>query len=446
MTKPPVHRRFARCVAKFTFCAAWASSALAGKTDQLVLSVKPHGIGYSEAKSLQAGAADRLLAVLDDQSLRKFWVNAIVALGFQEDPKSVAPLIAFWKGTTEPSDLETRRAHLAVPFALGSIAAKASNTDASAFLTDQLTQLLDRQNRTSAARADLEQEEIEQILIALAVSGQPGNLKTLRSLTDTSRGPWGTVPPSRQTIDVLHQSFRIADEIQKLGRADYFSYRPEYVKFGDSPSGAPAPHQIDAKRHVEADYTNSDLDTDLNAGSLKLFTVDSLCAATGGDLSCPVSFQRLGSVSTFGSAGDGLNTIASSSELNSVFAIPGRVKVVAVLSYCSGFNPSVIGCAPIGGNTMVIEQGWVGSALLLHEFGHNRGLNHRDDCINNVMSSSTCLECPDSVVSAVECAAFGGNASPPPPPTPIPISPAASSVIFGPRPDRLFRTGFEEPN
>jgi len=53
---------------------------------------------------------------------------------------------------------------------------------------------------------------------------------------------------------------------------------------------------------------------------------------------------------------------------------------VDTISYCSGYNTSIIGCASFPGNDIVVESAYAagskGAELLAHELGHNLGLGH----------------------------------------------------------------------
>ncbi|MDN5199889.1 hypothetical protein QQ008_00910 [Fulvivirgaceae bacterium BMA10] len=109
-----------------------------------------------------------------------------------------------------------------------------------------------------------------------------------------------------------------------------------------------------------------------------------------GDVACNVGFTRSGDVSAF-STGNGI--INSLSDFTAVNDLPGQVKVVNQINWCGGLSPNIIGCAPVPGNSMVVirftpsQEG----ILWLHEFGHNKGLNHRNDpnaVMNGIIGSN----------------------------------------------------------
>ncbi len=122
-----------------------------------------------------------------------------------------------------------------------------------------------------------------------------------------------------------------------------------------------------------------------------------------GDVACKVKkFVRDGSVTTF-TTGDG--SIDSSAEFNALIAIPGHVKAVRLINWCSVLIPNIAGCAPRPGNSFVVVRITTGleGILWAHEYGHNRGLRHRNDsnAVMNPVLGSTRRR-----VNSNECAAY----------------------------------------
>ena len=114
------------------------------------------------------------------------------------------------------------------------------------------------------------------------------------------------------------------------------------------------------------------------------------------------NFARDGNVTTF-TAGDG--SIDSSAEFSTVNGLPGHVKVVNQINWCGFLAPNIIGCAPVPGNSLAvvrITQSLEG-ILWLHEYGHNKGLSHRNDP-NAVMNPT--IGPTRRRVNATECAAY----------------------------------------
>ena len=376
--------------------------------DRLVLAPRVHGISYAESRMLNRGSLPRLLEILGEPQHKLYWVNALVALGFQEDPSVTGNLIDIYSRDTLQDDDAEVRAHFAVLFALGSIAANNNDKTALDFLLATADAILKRLD-TNGRSAESELKELEHLMYGLAVSNQPSAIAKLDLLYSQMKIVTLSDSNRQRFEGTAANAKAIAQRIESEGRSRYFSYHPPSHSVSIASSkGFPDPRQVGAKRHLNSTYSDAEFDADLSVAAQKLFNSDTGC--DDADVACPVSFSRLGVITTFGSSSDGLNEITTESELNQVFAVAGaRVKFVSSLSYCGNLNPSIIGCAQTPGNSIILETGWSGSSLFVHEFGHNVGLNHRDSCANNLMSSSTCQSCPDNVVNQAECSAFGGG-------------------------------------
>ena len=99
------------------------------------------------------------------------------------------------------------------------------------------------------------------------------------------------------------------------------------------------------------------------------------------DTACCIRFDRVGTGTTFGTSGDGLDVITTSAEQVAVIADPvARFKVVDVLNYCGQFGVNIIGCGYVGGDGIIVERSSspakIEGRLWIHEFGHNVGLLH----------------------------------------------------------------------
>lgn len=103
-----------------------------------------------------------------------------------------------------------------------------------------------------------------------------------------------------------------------------------------------------------------------------------------GDVACGAAFVRDGLVTSF-ATGDG--SIDSLAELNAVLGLPGYVKVVNAINWCGGFGVGIIGCAPVPGNSLTVVRFTANleGILWAHEYGHTRGLSHRNN-VNAVMN------------------------------------------------------------
>lgn len=131
-------------------------------------------------------------------------------------------------------------------------------------------------------------------------------------------------------------------------------------------------YQLQISRHTTASLTNTRADQILADMGTILQTNDG-----AGDVACNVAFTRSGNVTTFAT---GTGTINSAADFNAVNGLPGNVKVVNFINWCGGPAPGAIGCAPVPGTSLVVERFTANQEgiLWVHEYGHNKGLSHRD--------------------------------------------------------------------
>ena len=168
-------------------------------------------------------------------------------------------------------------------------------------------------------------------------------------------------------------------------------------------------------RHVDTTFTNADFDNAMDDVNLRLQIDNGRC----NDVPCTATFGRSGNINTFGTIGDGLDTITRDTELSTVFAESGRVKVITSIDRCGGAtNPSIIGCGQCPGSSFIVESTVTGE-VYVHEYGHNIEIHdcsvnngHRTDCEWNIMDNDT--DGTNDAVNQAECTAFGGNIALPP--------------------------------
>jgi hypothetical protein len=156
-------------------------------------------------------------------------------------------------------------------------------------------------------------------------------------------------------------------------------------------------------RYNTATLTNAQADSLLADASSVLQTNDG-----DGDVACNVALVRSGNVTAFTNTDGSLDT---SNELQTVFGLPGNVKVVNEVNFCANqFNTSFIGCGQTPGPSFIVERFTANQEGILwaHEFGHNQGLPHRDTTTNNVMFRS--IGTNRQRVNQTECDSFVGSA------------------------------------
>lgn len=157
-------------------------------------------------------------------------------------------------------------------------------------------------------------------------------------------------------------------------------------------------HRLQVRRFTTTTLSNADADRILTDATTVLQTNDGT-----GDVACGVAMARDGDVTVF-TTGDG--SIDSNAEFNTLIGLPGHIKAVNQINWCGGLIPNVIGCAPVPGNSLAIVRFTpsLEGILWAHEFGHNKGLSHRNDDSNAVMNgtiASTRLR-----ITSAECNAF----------------------------------------
>ena len=122
------------------------------------------------------------------------------------------------------------------------------------------------------------------------------------------------------------------------------------------------------------------------------------------DVSCDVNFQRAGTVTVFTSAGGAIN---SNDDFQRVCEENGNVHVVNEINWCGDFGMK-IGCAPTPGDCVVVVRYFpsLEGILWAHEFGHSKGLYHRDEQ-HALMRAS--IDPDNRRVNAFECGAYASS-------------------------------------
>ena len=159
----------------------------------------------------------------------------------------------------------------------------------------------------------------------------------------------------------------------------------------------PLIHQLQISRFTTSSLTNARADEILSDMGTILQTNDGT-----GDVACCVGFARNGNVTTFAT---GTGSINSSADFTAVNGQPGNVKVVNLINFCSDFRPGIIGCAPVPGTSFVVVRYTTNQEGILwdHEFGHNKGLPHRN--VANALMNGT-INVNNKRVNQTECDAF----------------------------------------
>jgi hypothetical protein len=389
----------------------WAAGPADPERDEIVEAMRVvyiHGVTDELAAELRERLGPRMTPVLrellrDPAFPRRD--NVVAFLAHLQGSGARDDLLAFLAappaGWGTP---EEERALLLAPRALGHLArhGDAAAVDALLALTDPLrgAALL----RGAAAAHDDPTGAlgalVERALFGLAVSGAD---RARDRLVDVGLGRIVFAGAHRDLADSALQALELMDEhYGAVGGSGAAATAPADDApqaatdssaagvFGESPSsGGPAkPEDFDTQsrvhdsglsyaNHVDLGnkMTDSRLDSALGRANLRAGSSN-----YSGDVGCCITFSRLGTAGTFGSPGDGLNSVDTNAELSAVIGNGvARVKVVADLNYCGGPGSNIIGCGNTPGNGIVVVR--LGNltnegVLWAHEYGHNAGLGH----------------------------------------------------------------------
>lgn len=175
------------------------------------------------------------------------------------------------------------------------------------------------------------------------------------------------------------------------------------------PQALTSPVRFRIRRHTNATpvLDNARADEILKDGTELLKTVDG-----SDDVSCTVDLGRDGAVDTF-SVGNGI--INSQKDYDAVCGESThshRIYIVNQILFCGGNKPDpgfvFIGCSDTPGGCMILVRTDEAEepVLWMHEYGHNRGLNHRN---NNFAVMNGTIETDHRRVNAAERDAYQGG-------------------------------------
>jgi hypothetical protein len=166
---------------------------------------------------------------------------------------------------------------------------------------------------------------------------------------------------------------------------------------------------------LDENFSTSQADTAMAAATGLLQTSDASY-----DVACPVRLLRQGTQVTYYAIS---NKIWTDAEVTRALNTPGYVKVVHLINRCGKqTNPGILGCAPQGRPTMIVEDlrdndtpnPALEGVVWAHEFGHTQGLPHRSYV-------TSCPTCEGGLCYDI-CAQF------PPPPADTLMGPFGSTI------------------
>jgi hypothetical protein len=158
----------------------------------------------------------------------------------------------------------------------------------------------------------------------------------------------------------------------------------------------PAPnldkHDLTIARHVDTTFSLATATAGAQAWSAKLQECDSR-VANDQDVATAVQINVTGTLGTFGATGDMMDIINTPAELTAVLAdTSGYIKVVTDIQVCGlSTGSGIVGCADQPGSSFVIINGMSTAntgETIVHEFGHNVNLSHRETPGNPIMKAT----------------------------------------------------------
>lgn len=353
------------------------------------LGIHVHGVTRELAVELVGEEGVPILhELLEDEAFPRR-DNVVAFLAVLGGDASAAALQEFM--ARPPADVvrpEEDRALLLAPQALGRMAARGHDAALRALLDltasggagELLVGAPGRPERLSVLREDL----IERAVRGLALSRRPAALDRLQAIAAGSVQPAGATRPlavsARRSLDLY-------DELGRAGEGDHGTVARPVSPLGAKSFADPSTeaHETPLRHANHVDLAETDrmddarLDDVLLEASRRLsredFTLDGVP-----DASCCVSFAREAAASSFGTPGDGLDTVDDAVERDAVWDDPsGRVKVVREINYCNSDCNNCVGCARLPGHGMMVvrlSKLTSEAQLWVHEFGHNAGLTH----------------------------------------------------------------------
>ena len=218
---------------------------------------------------------------------------------------------------------------------------------------------------------------VEAAVKGLALSGRPRALRRLARMRDGHGVP---VLANRELRDTARQALVVYGSVKE-------DKKPATVV----PDGETSPTRVTDPESTSHDHglsfaSHVEIPNAYFESFIRQYLADSSLIGARADypedVACCLSLSMLGAEASFGTAGDGLDTIDTAEEMLAVQQDPvARVKVVLEINYCDGPGTNILGCATLPGVSFVTVplDSSSSARVWLHEYGHNLGLSHVAD-------------------------------------------------------------------
>jgi hypothetical protein len=185
------------------------------------------GVPYVEARDLGPEAVPYLLEIIDDETQRKHWVNAVVTIGFVASSEALAPLIEKLESAEGELDVTAFRGIASIPFTIGCIA---SNGDQQAL--DYLKAHLAPESwagiKWTFRGERIPDLLVRQTIIGVAVSGHAQSAAILLDVrTRAQSEPSIPAEIARQQLELVDSALDTVTRLKVEGREGYFDGRRE---------------------------------------------------------------------------------------------------------------------------------------------------------------------------------------------------------------------------
>src|SRR5882672_3660541 len=333
-------------------CGIAAASAFAGgggasdvevRVRAAAMAVYVHGMTAEIAdREVGHGGIGVLLRLLEEPSFPRR-DNVVAFLAYLGGPESTPALVRMLDATLPPAaSVEDDRALVLVPHALGRIAARGDR--------GALGALLSMTAQHAAVRAPGMRAELREAAVSgLALAGKPAARDRLAAIADGRVVP---DPNHPELASRARNALATSSVASPHPAGDEAAAVASVAVIHPDPANRSDAHALTFVNHtnVTSPMTSSRLDGVLGEGSRR--------AAAGEfdvDVPCCTVVARSGNGGTFGSPGDGLDSINDAAGLSAVLnQSAGRVKVVKVINYCGSSGTNIIGCSYMAGNGMAL--------------------------------------------------------------------------------------------